>query len=68
MGVKPVIARLWSQTRMGGWATARSPILKTTITINRLERRGYQAMLTMFDAIATHPIEPLYTRPVRTVV
>jgi group II intron reverse transcriptase/maturase len=68
MGVKPQIARLWSNTRMGGWATARSPILKTTITISRLRRRGYQAMTTVFKSIAPHLNEPLYTRPVRTVV
>jgi len=68
MGVKPEMARLWSNTRMGGWATARSPILKSTITISRLERRGYQAMTTVYDSIAPYPDEPLYTRPVRTVV
>ena len=68
MGIKPETARLWSHTRMGGWATARSPILKTTITISRLERRGYQAMTTVYDSITPYPNEPLYTRPVRTVV
>jgi len=68
MGIKPETARLWSHTRMGGWATARSPILKTTITISRLERRGYQAMTTIYDSITPYLNEPLYTRPVRTVV
>jgi len=68
MGIKPETARLWSHTRMGGWATARSPILKTTITISRLVRRGYQAMTTVYDSITPYPNEPLYTRPVRTVV
>lgn len=68
LGVKPYIARLWSHPRVGGWATARSPILKTTITNKRLVHRGYQAMLTMFESIAPYPAEPLYTRPVRTVV
>jgi hypothetical protein len=36
MGIKAPIARKWSHTRMGVWATARSPILKTTITMTRL--------------------------------
>jgi len=31
----------WSRSRMGGWATALSPIMKTTITIERLLIRGY---------------------------
>jgi group II intron reverse transcriptase/maturase len=68
MGIKPDVARKWSHTRMGGWATARSPILKTTITISRLCRRGYQAMTTMYESISPYLSEPLYTRPVRTVV
>jgi group II intron reverse transcriptase/maturase len=68
MRIKPEIARLWSHTRMGGWATARSPILKTTITISRLERRGYQAMTTVYDSITPYLDEPMYTRPVRSVV
>jgi group II intron reverse transcriptase/maturase len=68
MGIKPHIARSWSYTRMGGWATARSPILKTTITISRLQRRGYQSMSTVYEAISPFLNEPLYTRPVRTVV
>jgi group II intron reverse transcriptase/maturase len=68
MGIAPFLARLWSNTRMGGWATARSPILKMTITNDRLARRGYIAMTTIFDSIAPYPDEPLYTRPVCTVV
>jgi group II intron reverse transcriptase/maturase len=68
MGVKPDIARTWSHTRMGGWATARSPILKTTITTSRLQRRGYQAMTTVYKSISPYLNEPLYTRPVCTVV
>ena len=68
MGIKPHIARSWSYTRMGGWATARSPILKTTNTISRLQRRGYQSMSTVYESISTFLNEPLYTRPVRTMV
>ncbi len=35
---------------MGGWRTAQSPILKTTITLTRLKKRGYIAMLEMPDS------------------
>jgi hypothetical protein len=27
--------------RMGGWAIAQSPMMKTTVTISRLEQKGY---------------------------
>ena len=50
---------------MGGWAVAQSPILVTTITLNRLEKRGYEAMLNLYMKIAPHLNEPLYTRPVQ---
>ena len=68
LGIKPDIARKWSHTRLGGWATARSPILKTTITNSRLRQRGYLAMVTVYEQVSPHLNEPLYTRPVRTVV
>jgi group II intron reverse transcriptase/maturase len=61
LGVNPKLARLWSHTRNGGWATAHSPILQTTITNERLARRGYQSMTSLFDSISPHPNEPLYT-------
>lgn len=31
----------WSRTGMGGWRVARSPILGTTLTLERLKQRGY---------------------------
>ena len=31
----------WSRTRRGGWRVAQSPVLGTTITINRLKQRGH---------------------------
>ncbi len=46
---------------MGGWATAQSPILVTTITLDRLRKRGYQALLTYYEKVAPH----LKTRRVR---
>ena len=68
LGVDQDLAYSWSRTRMGGWAVAQSPILVTTITLNRLCKRGYEAMLTLYTKIAPHLNEPLYTRIVRTVV
>jgi hypothetical protein len=52
-------AYAWSRTRMGGWAVAQSPILGTTITLDRLRKRGYVAMLTVYEKIAPHLNEPL---------
>ena len=68
LGVDQEHAYSWSRTRKGGWAVAQSPILTTTITLERLRSRGYEAMLTLYENIAPHLNEPLYTRPVRTVV
>jgi len=68
LGVDQGHAYAWSRTRMGGWAIAQSPILVTTITLKRLEKRGYESMLSLYCKIAPHLNEPLYTRPVRTVV
>ena len=51
LGVKPEIAYAWSRTRMGGWATAQSPILITTITISRLNKRGYISSFSIYQKI-----------------
>jgi group II intron reverse transcriptase/maturase len=68
LGVNQDNAYAWSRTRKGGWAVAQSPILVTTITLQRLHKRGYEAMLTLYTKTAPHLNEPLYTRTVRTVV
>jgi group II intron reverse transcriptase/maturase len=68
LGVKVGKAKKWSCPRAGGWAVAGSPILQNTITNARLKQRGYEAMLPLYKSIAPHLNEPLYTRPVRTVV
>jgi len=36
---------------MGGWAIAQSPILGTTITIDRLKKRGYVSLLEIYSKI-----------------
>jgi len=68
LGVDPDHAYAYSRTRKGGWAIAQSPILGTTITLERLRKRGYESMLSYYEKVAPHLNEPLYTRPVRTVV
>ena len=41
MGVPHGTAYAWSRSRMGGWAVAGSPMMKTTVTQKRLKRKGY---------------------------
>jgi len=41
LGVEKGQAYAWSRSRMGGWAIAQSPMMKTTVTISRLEQKGY---------------------------
>jgi hypothetical protein len=45
---------------MGGWAVAQSPILVTTITLERLRKRGYETMLDYYLKVAPQFNEPLY--------
>lgn len=48
LGMDSDRAYAYSRTRMGGWAVAQSPILRTTITLFRLRRRGYKSMLSYY--------------------
>lgn len=48
LGIEQGQAYAWSRTRMGGWAVAQSPILRTTITLSRLRRKGYKTMLDYY--------------------
>jgi group II intron reverse transcriptase/maturase len=41
MDIPPDMAYAWSRSRMGGWAQALSPMMKTTVTNERLKRKGY---------------------------
>ena len=68
LGIPNGQAYAWSRTGMGGWAVAQSPILVTTITLSRLIKRGYEPMLDYYQKVSPQLNEPLYTRPVRTVV
>lgn len=68
LGIDPDDAYAWSRTRKGGWAVAQSPILNTTITKNRLKKRGYYSLLEIYTLLNPSVYEPPYTRTVRTVV
>lgn len=63
LGVKPDQAYAWSRTRKGGWATAQSPILGTTITVERLIKRGYESLLTAYQKVSprfkSYPLFPM---------
>lgn len=61
LGVDQEHAYAWSRTRKGGWAVAQSPILGTTVTLDRLKKRKYEASLELYQRIAPHLNEPLYT-------
>ena len=54
LGIKPNQAYAWSRTRMGGWRVAQSPILITTITISRLEKRGYVSLSEYYKKVRSH--------------
>ncbi|MEQ9374087.1 MAG: group II intron reverse transcriptase/maturase [Imperialibacter sp.] len=65
LGIPYGQAYAWSRTRMGGWAVAQSPILRTTITLDRLRKRGYQSLREHYSKVSPLLNEPLSTRPVR---
>ena len=48
LGVDPDLTYQWRRTRKGGWAVAQSPILVTTITLDRLHKRGYEALFDYY--------------------
>lgn len=53
---------------MGGWAVAQSRIMKQSVTLERLKKRGYESMLEHYQKVAPQLNEPLYARPALTVV
>lgn len=48
LGIDYDHAYAWSRTRMGGWAVAQSPILRTTITVKRLKMKGYVSLIEYY--------------------
>jgi hypothetical protein len=61
LGADQYHAYVRSRTRKGGWAIAQSPILVTTVTVKRLQQRGYESMLDYYVKVAPQLNEPLYT-------
>jgi len=51
LGIEQGQAYAWSRSRMGGWAIAQSPIPGTTITVDRLKKRGYVSLLEIYKQI-----------------
>ncbi|CAN5276934.1 hypothetical protein BH23BAC1_BH23BAC1_43580 [soil metagenome] len=49
-----------AELEMGGWTVAQSPILGTTITLNRLIKRWYEPMLSYYGKVSPQLNEPLY--------
>ena len=68
LGVDQDHAYAWSRTRKGGWAIAQSPILGTTITLQRLKKRGYVSLTELHLQLNPSLCEPPSTWPVRSVV
>ena len=68
LGVDALHAYVWSRSRKGGWAIAQSPVLTTTITLERLRKRGYESMLDYYEKVSPQLNEPLYARPVREFI
>jgi len=58
LGVNPKDAFRWSRSRLGGWARAQSPILNTTITIDRLAKRGYESLIARYMKVAPEKFTP----------
>lgn len=54
LGIQPGQAYAWSRTNLGGWRTAQSPILGTTITLKRLKLRGYISLLDYYKKTKYH--------------
>ena len=49
LGIPKGQAYSWSRSRMGGWAIAQSPMMRTTVTIERLKWRGYLSFSEQFQ-------------------
>ena len=48
LGVPQHMAWKWAMCRAGGWVISCSPILNTTITLERLKSRGYKSFLDYY--------------------
>lgn len=48
LGIPKDKAYAWSHSRLGGWAIAQSPIMNTTVTVERLRHSGYVSFSDLF--------------------
>jgi len=60
LGVDHEQAYAWSRTRKGSWAVALSPIMKTTVTVQRLIQRGYEPMVDYYLKVCPKYNSPLF--------
>jgi len=56
LGIEQGQAYAWSRSRMGGWRIAQSPILGTTITVERLKLRGYIPLLELYNQVKPNTV------------
>lgn len=68
LGIEKQQAYCWACTRRGYWETSGSPILQTTITTGRLEKRGYVSLLSYYLRRHSILMNRRDTRTVRPVV
>ena len=59
LGVEQSKAYAYSRTRKGGWAIAQSPIMTTTVTLERLSRRGYESLFDYYKLVNPN-LNPLF--------
>ena len=53
------MSRRQVKTLMGGWTVAQSPVMVTTITLERLRRRGYESLQSYYEKVSPPLNEPL---------
>lgn len=68
LGVNNQKAYEWGNTRKGYWRTAHSPILQSTITIERLKQKGYVPLMDTYTLRRKTLVNRRDTRTVRPVV
>lgn len=69
LGVESSWARRYTYSRMGGWAIACSPIMKTTVTEERLRKKGYIPFLEYYLKVKYRkPSNPLLRKESKVVL
>jgi RNA-directed DNA polymerase len=68
LGVSAQKAYEWGNTRLGYWRIAHSPILNTTITVERMKERFYRPLTELYEQRRHTLMNRRDTRTVRPVV